>query len=177
VRLVRNGAQGSMKNFSALLSAIWLLAAGGCVNSTSTVSGTVGEPADLGEQVVTMQELECFDSREESDGETSEHLGCEAELAIVNEGTGELVLEAKDQIAVSDEEEHGGWALFPDDERDVVESLAKTITGEYDPSIAVVQANDTGRFRLSFRLPVGTEVERVELKIGRNIVTVTDAVQ
>jgi hypothetical protein len=124
-----------------------------------------------------MQELECFDVQEESDGETSEHLGCEAELAIVNEGSDELVLEAKDQIAVSDEEEHGGWALFPDDERDVVESLAKTITGEYDPSVAVVQANDTGQFRLSFRLPVGTGVERVELKIGRNIVTVTDAVQ
>jgi len=31
----------------------------------------VGEPTDIGEQVVTMQEFECFASRDESDGETS----------------------------------------------------------------------------------------------------------
>jgi hypothetical protein len=154
-----------------------LLSAGGCGNSTSTVSGKVGEPTDIGEQVVTMQELECFDSRDESGGETWEYLGCEAELAIVNESTAELVLEAKDQIAVSGEKEHGGWALFPDDERDVAERLAKSITGEYDPTVATIQANDTGQFRVSFQLPMGTQVERVELKIGRNIVTIRDVVQ
>jgi len=70
----------------------------------------------------------------------------------------------------------GAWALFPDDERDVVENLAKTITREYDSSLAVIQANDTGQFR-SFRLPVRTEVERVELKRGRNIVTIRDVLQ
>lgn len=68
--------------------------------------------------------------------------------------------------------------MFPDDERDVMENLAKTVIGEYDPTVATIQANDTGQFRLNFQLPVGgTEVERVELKIGGNIVNIRDVVQ
>jgi hypothetical protein len=159
-----------MKISSVLISATCVLAAGGCINSTSTVSGRVGEPTDIGEQVVTMQELECGDVQAESDGERWEYLGCEAELAIVNQGTSDLVLEAKDQIAVSGEKEHGGWAMFPDDESDVAERLARTLTGEYDLTVATIEANDTGRFRLNFQLPVGTEVERVKLTIDRIVV-------